>query len=207
MLVLENGYLINAEWAFRWGGGQWAESNELPLGPGAGRVPTQRRAFTVPTLLLFYLLSSVLLHFTIHLLCSISWPIILLCTLAVGYQSSLPLNSSLLLIRVFVTCSTRWAFSKTCKKLELLVWRGCENCRVGCEYKYDCTWLNECFFMWLHVHHSLGETWGSLVTCMTREGVVMSFKAVSEQAEAWLQRYSNHNKGATDIRNRRVLNW
>ncbi len=69
----------------------------------AGSVPTKRRAFTVPTLLLFHLLSNVLFCFSLPFLSGISWPVIFLCTLAVSFPSSLPLDFSLLLICVFVT--------------------------------------------------------------------------------------------------------
>lgn len=173
MLVLENEYLINAEWAFRWGGGQWAESSELHLCPGTGSVPAQRRAFTVPTLLLFYLLSNVLLYFTIPLLCSISWPIIFLCTLAVSYQSSLPLDPSLLLICVSVTCSQTPANSQHNVRGHLSVFQNIEKTWAPCLSAHVSIYDYLCITAW-------EETWGRLVTCMTSEGSRMSFNVVHE---------------------------
>lgn len=204
MLVLENEYLIgalNAEWAFRWGGGQWAESSELHLCPGAGSMPTQRRAFTVPTLLLFYLLSNVLFHFSIpllsppllhflahHLFLHFGCQFSLFFTFRVLWFADLRLcyllsNSSVVNTKSGGHLSV---FQKHCKKKKVssLPDEGVKSARwdVGCVYGYDCTWLGKCscLCVWLHVRHSSGETWGSSVTCMTSEGLRMSFKVVRE---------------------------
>lgn len=162
MLVLENEYLIgalNAEWAFRWGGGQWAESSELHLCPGAGSMPTQRRAFTVPTLLLFYLLSNVLFHFSIpllsppllhflahHLFLHFGCQFSLFFTFRVLWFADLRLcyllsNSSVVNTKSGGHLSV---FQKHCKKKksEFLAWWGCEICSVGC---------GMCVRVWLHM--------------------------------------------------------